>query len=588
MSERRRNVLVLLVVLGLIVASVAVIADEADEARTRPPGRRPARLRGAARPSSSRTSRRTASTARSTSCASASTRSASPSRSCSARASDQIDVSLPGVDERRARRAPGRHDGPDVLLRLGAEHPRRGLPDQPGVGQRRPAADQRPLQRRQAGVEVRRGRGRQQHPRRALLRVRQELEPADQRRHPRGEPRGPRGGPRGAEPDGAGEDPQGPRGRRRPARRGRAPARAAGPGRDRPVVDRSSTTRCSAAPTSRTRSRTSRTAPAAPPIVTMDFSDQGRRAFADTTRAIAQRGADNAVLNGGLQDPIAASHHFAIRLDNELISTPYINFRENPDGIDGSQGAQISGGFTVQTAQDLARLLKIGALPLKLDLDLALAGLRDARPAGARPGPRRRPRGLRDRGDLPARLLPRDGRDRRRGAVHLRALPARADQADPGHADAAGHRGPDPHDRRRGRREHRHLRTRQRGDTPRPVDLGRHRAGLQEGLRDDRRRQHRHAARRVHPLHPRDRGRQGLRVRARSSARWSRCSPPCSRRRRSCCRCADRGCCGGRPRWAPGRSASRSRSTSWARRGGSSRCPASSCSPARWRSAPTG
>ena len=100
----------------------------------------------------------------------------------------------------------------------------------------------------------------------------------------------------------------------------------------------------------------------------MEFTDQGREAFAETTREIAQRGADNAALNGGLQNPIAASHHFAIRLDNELISTPYINFRENPDGIDGSQGAQISGGFTLQSAQDLARLLKIGALPLRLEL----------------------------------------------------------------------------------------------------------------------------------------------------------------------------------------------------------------------------
>jgi SecD/SecF fusion protein len=105
-----------------------------------------------------------------------------------------------------------------------------------------------------------------------------------------------------------------------------------------------------------------------PPIVTMEFSDRGRRAFAATTRAIAQRGADNSSINGGLQNPIGASHSFAIRLDNELISTPYINFRENPDGIDGSQGAQISGGFTITTAQDLARLLKIGALPLRLEL----------------------------------------------------------------------------------------------------------------------------------------------------------------------------------------------------------------------------
>src|SRR4051794_9414901 len=104
------------------------------------------------------------------------------------------------------------------------------------------------------------------------------------------------------------------------------------------------------------------------PIVTMEFTGKGRKAFAATTRAIAQRGADNAALNGGLTDPIGASHHFAIRLDNELISTPYINFRENPDGIDGQNGAQISGGFTIQSAQDLAKLLKIGALPLRLEL----------------------------------------------------------------------------------------------------------------------------------------------------------------------------------------------------------------------------
>jgi SecD/SecF fusion protein len=55
-------------------------------------------------------------------------------------------------------------------------------------------------------------------------------------------------------------------------------------------------------------------------------------------------------------------------LDNELVSTPYINYRENPDGIDGETGAQISGGFTLQSAQDLAKFLKIGALPIRLEL----------------------------------------------------------------------------------------------------------------------------------------------------------------------------------------------------------------------------
>src|SRR3712207_6971215 len=53
-------------------------------------------------------------------------------------------------------------------------------------------------------------------------------------------------------------------------------------------------------------------------------------------------------------------------LDDELVSSPYINYVENPDGIDGGTGAQISGGFTIQTAQDLAQILEIGALPVKL------------------------------------------------------------------------------------------------------------------------------------------------------------------------------------------------------------------------------
>ena len=98
------------------------------------------------------------------------------------------------------------------------------------------------------------------------------------------------------------------------------------------------------------------------PIVTFNFTDKGRKAFQAITRRVAQRGADNAL--GG--DPISTSQHFAIALDNELVSAPYINWRENPDGIDGATGAQISGNFTIKSAQDLAKILKIGALPLKL------------------------------------------------------------------------------------------------------------------------------------------------------------------------------------------------------------------------------
>src|SRR4051794_19907898 len=100
------------------------------------------------------------------------------------------------------------------------------------------------------------------------------------------------------------------------------------------------------------------------PIVTFDFTGKGRKAFHDITRKIAERGADNAPPGANAD---AASQHFAIVLDNDLVSAPFINFRENPDGIDGSTGAQISGGFTIQSAQDLAKTLKIGALPIKLE-----------------------------------------------------------------------------------------------------------------------------------------------------------------------------------------------------------------------------
>ena len=64
----------------------------------------------------------------------------------------------------------------------------------------------------------------------------------------------------------------------------------------------------------------------------------------------------------------SAYQHFAIVLDDELVSKPYIDFNQNPDGIDGRTGAQISGGFTIDTAQDLANFLRIGALPVKLEL----------------------------------------------------------------------------------------------------------------------------------------------------------------------------------------------------------------------------
>ena len=99
------------------------------------------------------------------------------------------------------------------------------------------------------------------------------------------------------------------------------------------------------------------------PAVSFDFTGIGNSQFSKVTKRIAQRGADNAPPGVGADQ---ASQHFAIILDNAVVSTPSINFLTNPDGISG--GAQITGGFDISKAQDFASVLRIGALPVKLEL----------------------------------------------------------------------------------------------------------------------------------------------------------------------------------------------------------------------------
>jgi SecD/SecF fusion protein len=105
------------------------------------------------------------------------------------------------------------------------------------------------------------------------------------------------------------------------------------------------------------------------PIVTFEFTGGGRESFQDVTRKIAQRGQASAIGPVSAEEAGFLSGHFAVVLDNEVKTRPIINFAENPDGIDGRTGAQISGGFSsVQDAQDLATTLQIGALPINLKL----------------------------------------------------------------------------------------------------------------------------------------------------------------------------------------------------------------------------
>jgi SecD/SecF fusion protein len=102
------------------------------------------------------------------------------------------------------------------------------------------------------------------------------------------------------------------------------------------------------------------------PIVTMEFTDAGRKAFARTTKRIADRGSEILVPPGGDRDQTL--QRFAITLDDKIVSRATIDYRENPDGIDGRTGAQINGIGNIQDTQDLAESLRIGALPIELKL----------------------------------------------------------------------------------------------------------------------------------------------------------------------------------------------------------------------------
>jgi SecD/SecF fusion protein len=106
------------------------------------------------------------------------------------------------------------------------------------------------------------------------------------------------------------------------------------------------------------------------PVVAFEFTGDGREKFHDVTRTIAERGLQSAPpgVAGNAQAASQYSDSFSIVLDDEVVSRAIINFVENPDGIDGRTGAQIEGIGGNQEAQDLAEFIKIGALPIELKL----------------------------------------------------------------------------------------------------------------------------------------------------------------------------------------------------------------------------
>lgn len=99
-------------------------------------------------------------------------------------------------------------------------------------------------------------------------------------------------------------------------------------------------------------------------IVLMQFTDEGADTFHDITRELAIRGR---LKTGQLGSDFPVLQHFAIVLDGEIRSWPSIDFEENPDGISGQTGAQITGMASAEEAKELALVLQTGALPVRFE-----------------------------------------------------------------------------------------------------------------------------------------------------------------------------------------------------------------------------
>jgi SecD/SecF fusion protein len=101
------------------------------------------------------------------------------------------------------------------------------------------------------------------------------------------------------------------------------------------------------------------------PDVTFDFTAHGKTAFEQVTKEIAHRGLEARLPGVSKED---ALQHFAIVLDDQMVTAPSIDFTKYPEGIDASTGSDISGGFTIDSARNLANELRSGALPINLEL----------------------------------------------------------------------------------------------------------------------------------------------------------------------------------------------------------------------------
>jgi SecD/SecF fusion protein len=101
------------------------------------------------------------------------------------------------------------------------------------------------------------------------------------------------------------------------------------------------------------------------PVVLLQFTNHGAKEFHKVTQAEAQRGALAYQAAGQTGDYLNFTQNFAIVLDGQLESTPYIDFKKLPDGITGNNAEiDLPPSAPFSEAKNLALVLQTGALPV--------------------------------------------------------------------------------------------------------------------------------------------------------------------------------------------------------------------------------
>ena len=257
---------------------------------------------------------------------------------------DQIDVALPDVKNADEARRAGRHHRPAVLLRLGGQRPRAGLQARPAEPERHRRAGGRRRQHRAALSLLRRG-----HARRASARAtntgkddRRATSSTSSTRRPRRSSPGPTRARADLQQEAAQQE-----GHRstpsRSSRSRRAPSSSAPSSADAKGKPPTGLVRPQA--TSRSLGGTDIKNPeqnfdngpggSGQPNVTFDFTGKGRERVAEGHAQASPSAARSSALRRRPRDASTSTSRSCSTTSS--ISVPYIDFQQNPDGIDGAQ-----------------------------------------------------------------------------------------------------------------------------------------------------------------------------------------------------------------------------------------------------------